>query len=97
VNRYDAMAETHGDLVSGMGGMLDPISRIVDRLLHFRCDLVSFDADAPSCLAILPRPTPHVFEHLPMQLDQEVAIENISSARIGPAEGGADIDLFCFV
>ncbi len=78
MDRDEAMAESHGDLVRRIRLVLDPISRVVDRLLHLGGDLMGVDADVPGSKTILPGPTPDVAKHPAMQLSQESAVQNVA-------------------
>lgn len=63
MNRDKAVTEANRDFIGRIGCMYNPVSRIIDGLLHFRDDPMGFDADIARGLTILPRPTPHVAEH----------------------------------
>ena len=97
MNGYEAITEAHGDFVGLMGCMLDPIPRIVDGLLHVRRNSVRIHTDILCGCTIAPGPTPYIVEHPPVQLAQNLSIENIAPARVRPLQGSADIDLLGFV
>src|SRR5580704_16359540 len=45
MNENEAMTESHGDFVGGIGGVFNPVLRIVDGLLDVWGDPVRIDAD----------------------------------------------------
>jgi len=81
MNSNEAMAEPHGNFVRRIGVVLNPVARVVDGLLYVHGDPVRIDADIAGSRTILPRPTPYVAEHLPVQFAQNLPIENIAAAR----------------
>ena len=90
---YEAMAKPHGDFVRGICRIFDPVARIVDCLLNFRRDLIGFNTDIAGTRTVLASPTPYIREHPPVQLGQEITVENIAQASIGPADREGNIGL----
>jgi len=97
VNLNEPMAEPHGNFVRRICVVFNPISRVVDGVLHVWANSVRFDADIAVGRPVLPGPTPYVAEHSPMQLAQKLPIKDITLARLGPALSVADIGLLSFV
>ena len=97
MNLNEPMAEPHGNFVRRICVVFNPISRVVDGVLHVWANSVRFDADIAVGRPVLPGPTPYVAEHSPMQLAQKLPIKDITLARLGPALSVADIGLLSFV
>ena len=93
MNLNEPMAEPHGNFVRRICVVFNPISRVVDGVLHVWANSVRFDADIAVGRPVLPGPTPYVAEHSPMQLAQKLPIKDITLARLGPALSVADIGL----
>lgn len=85
MNRDKAMTEPNGDFVGRIGGVLDPVLRIADSLLHVWADPVRLHSDVAGSRAIFSRPTPDVAKHSSVQCAEKITIEDVAFASIGPA------------
>ena len=67
MHRDQAVMESDRDFVGRKRFVLDPITRIVDRLPHGGLDLKRLDAEIALCGAVLSGPSPNAVEHAAMQ------------------------------
>lgn len=97
MNGDKAVAEPNRQFVGRMRCMFDPVSRLVDGLLHVHDNAIRGNTDVAFGRAILSRPTPYVAEHALVQFAQKIPIKDIAPPAVGPAKSRSDVDLLGFI
>jgi hypothetical protein len=84
MNGDEAVTKKHRNFVRRICSAFNPVSRILDGLLHVRRDAVGVDSYIANSRTIMPGPTPHVAKHPPVKLHQESTVEDISFTSLDP-------------
>ena len=94
MDRHEAMTTPHGDFISGIRPVLNPVFRIVDCMLDVHRDSVCLDADVARSRPILSGPAPHVIEHATMEISQKALIEEIVLTPGCPPNGRGNMVMY---
>lgn len=91
MDEYEAMMKADGDFDRLIGLVLDPKSRVIQKAMDLNADPIRLDADIAVCEPIFSCPSPHVLEHPPMKLTDEIVCEEVAPPASRP--GGASSDV----
>lgn len=93
----EPVMETHRDLIWRIRFVLNPISRVVNRLAKRDLDQMRSDTEIAFCCPVFSRPAPDALEHAPMQaLEETFAGHDVTAAECSLISR-CDILLFEFV